>query len=55
MFAIVEKRDHHAVHGLFDYRETAEKHLRDTIPLYVARSYFMDKTLTTEDFEVVER
>lgn len=53
-YALVEKRDHHAVHGIFSSKETAENHLRETIPVYVAKSYFMDKTLTANDFEVIQ-
>lgn len=53
-YAITEKTNHLAIHGLFDSRERAEKHLKETIPVYVARSYFMDKTLTDDSFEVIE-
>ena len=53
-FKIVEKRNPLALHGIFDSRERAERHLREVIPEYVARSYFMDKTLTADDFEVRE-
>jgi hypothetical protein len=52
--ALVEKKNHLAVHGLFDSRDRAERFLRDTIPIYVERGYFMDKTLQPEDFEIVE-
>lgn len=55
MFAIVEKDNPLALHGLFDNCERAEMHLRETIPVYVARSYFMDKTLTADSFVIVER
>lgn len=51
---IVEKRNHLAVHGLFDTRERAELHLHKNIPVYVERGYFMDKTLKAEDFEIIE-
>jgi hypothetical protein len=53
-FNIVEKRDHLAVHGIFDSRERAEHHLTQIIPLYVSWSYFMDKTLTADSFEIIE-
>lgn len=53
-YKIVEKKDHHAVHGIFSSRGSAEKHLKETIPLYVERGYFMDKTLKADSFEVVE-
>ncbi len=53
-YALVEKKNHNALHALFDTKESAERHLRDAIPDYVARKLFMDKTLTASDFEVVE-
>lgn len=52
MIAIVEKRNHLAIHGLFDSRDRAERHLREVIPTYVARGYFSDKTLTADDFMI---
>ena len=52
MIKIVEKRNHNAVHALFDSPDRADRHLREIIPLYVARGYFMDKTLTADDFEL---
>lgn len=52
-FAIVEKANHLALHGIFDSIERAERHLAVTIPEYVARRYFMDKTLGVESFEVI--
>ena len=51
-FKIVERRDRLAVHGIFDSRERAERHLRETIPEYCRLGYFMDKTLTPSDFEI---
>ena len=51
---IVEKNNPHALHGIFDSRERAERHLTEIIPVYVDRGYFMDKTLTTESFCIVE-
>ena len=43
---IVEKKKHNAVHALFDNIERAERHLKEVIPTYVNRGYFMDKTST---------
>lgn len=54
-FAIVEKQNHLHEHALFSSRETAERFLRETIPEYVKRGYYMDKTLTADSFEVIER
>ena len=53
-FAIVEKKNHLHLHMLCDYKERAEYHLINTIPEYVARGYYMDKTLIASDFEVIE-
>lgn len=53
VFKIMEKANHLAVHGLFDSRERAERHLSEVIPGYVAKSYFMDKMLTADSFEIV--
>lgn len=52
-FAIVEKKNNLALHGIFDSKERAEEHLAKTIPVYVARGYFMNKSLTASCFEVV--
>ena len=54
MFKLVEKKNHNAVHGLFEVLARAERHLREVIPDYVARGYFMDKTLRADDFEIIE-
>jgi len=51
---LVEKNNHLAVHGLFYSRESAEKHLRDNIPTYIAKGYFTDKTLTANDFIIID-
>lgn len=53
-YKIVERKDHLAVHGLFDTQARAERHLREIIPVYVAKGYYMDKTLRPEDFEVIQ-
>lgn len=53
-FKMVEKKNPLALHGLFDSRESAEKFLRETVPVYVARGYYMDKTLTADSFEIRE-
>lgn len=52
-YKIVEKKNHLAVHGLFDSKERAERHLKEVIPVYVAKSYFMDKTLIADSFEII--
>lgn len=55
MYAMLEKKNPLALHGLFDTLESAEKHLRDVVPEYVSRGYYMDKTLTADDFVIVKR
>lgn len=54
MFKLVEKKDHNAVHALFDTRDRAERHLQVVIPNYVNRGLFSDKTLTANSFEIIE-
>ena len=53
-YTIVEKKNHLAMHGLFDSYTDAQRHLAVAIPAYVAKGYFMDKSLRAEDFEIVE-
>jgi hypothetical protein len=53
-FRLVEKSNHNRLHGLFYSKETAEKFLRETVPEYIKRGYYTDKTLTVDDFEVIE-
>jgi len=55
MFCIVEKNNHLAIHSVFDTEERAVRHLSVVIPEYVARGFFMDKTLTPDSFVVVRR
>ena len=52
-FKIVEKKDPLAVHGIFDSYEHAERHLKNVIPDYIKRGFFMDKTLTKDSFEIL--
>lgn len=54
-YALVERDNPLALHGIFDTLASAERHLAETIPVYVARGYFMDKTLTQDSFMIVER
>lgn len=50
----IVKKNPLALHGVFDSKGRAEGFLRDTIPLYCARGYYLDKTLTADSFVVVE-
>ena len=52
-YAIAEKANNLAVHGVFDSRDRAEAFLAGAIPLYVARGYFLDKTLRADSFDVI--
>lgn len=52
-YAIVEKRNRLAVHGIFDTRERAEAFIAGIIPLYVAHGLYVDKTLRKDSFEVI--
>lgn len=54
-YVLVEKKNRLAVHGLFDSLDRAQRHLKETIPVYVAKGYFMDKTLKATDFEIVQK
>ncbi len=55
MFKLVEKKNHNAVHGIFDTHASAQRHLAQVIPEYVAKSYFMDKSLRADDFEIITK
>ncbi len=49
---LVEKKNNLAVHGHFESLSSAENHLKNAIPEYVRKRYFMDKTLTADSFEI---
>ena len=55
VFELREKNNPLALHGIFDSRERGEEFLREQVPLYVKWGYYMDKSLTADDFEIVER
>ncbi len=52
-YKLVEKSNHHAVHGIFSDEQSAQRHLTEVIPLYVERRYFTDKSLTKDSFEII--
>jgi hypothetical protein len=54
-FYIVEKDNHLAIHGIYESSEKAEKFIKETVPVYVSRGYYMNKILTKDSFEVIER
>ena len=52
---MVEKKNHNSLHGIFGSRESAEKNLRELKPDECKRGMFMDKTLTPDSFEIIEK
>ena len=50
---VVEKKNHHARHVLCSSLSSAEYHIKERIPEYVAKRYFMDKTLTADCFCII--
>jgi len=54
MFKIVEKQNPLAVHCLCDTIERAQHWIYTLAPIYVARGYFTDKTLTVDSFTIVK-
>lgn len=54
-YIIIEKRNHLAIHGIFNTFDAAQHHLENTIPEYIKRGYFADKTLTADCFKVTMR
>ena len=51
---LVEKKNPLAVHGIFSSKESAEAFLANDVPLYCKNGFYMDKSLTPDDFVVVE-
>lgn len=51
---IVERKNPLAVHGIFDSQDRAENHLKNVIPEYISKGYFMDKTLKADDFIILK-
>lgn len=51
---IVEKKNPLAVHALCHSRESAERWIAVNAPMYCARGYFVDKTLTPDSFTIIE-
>ena len=51
-FKVVEIKNPLAIHALCSTRESAERWIRELAPVYCAKGYFMDKTLTPKSFEI---
>lgn len=54
IFKVVEKKNHLAVHAHCSCIERAEQWIKEKAPIYCAKGYFMDKTLTPDSFIIVE-
>lgn len=54
MFKIIEKANPLAVHAHCDTKESAQRWLDVNAPMYCAKGYFMNKTLTPDSFTMVE-
>jgi hypothetical protein len=52
-FKIVEKANPLAVHSIFSTLGSAERHLKENIPQYCEKGYFMDKSLTPDSFKII--
>ena len=52
MFKVVEKLNPLAVHCVCDSLERAQRWIDINDHLYVAKGYFMDKTLTADSFTI---
>lgn len=52
MFYVREKKNHLAVHAHCHTLESAQLWINVLAPTYVAKGYFMDKTLTPDSFEI---
>ena len=54
MYKIVEKNNPLAVHAHCCTLESAQRWIAVNAPLYCAKGYFMDKTLTPDSFTIRE-
>lgn len=54
IFKVVEKKNPCAVHVICPSREWAECWIKEKAPIYCAKGYFMDKTLTPNSFIIKE-
>lgn len=52
-YHLVEKANHRALHGIFESKDSADRFLAETVPQYVARRLYSDKSLTAASFEVI--
>ena len=54
IFKVVERNNPLAVHAHCSCIEVAEQWIKDKAPIYCAKGYFMDKTLTPDSFIIKE-
>lgn len=54
-YIIIEKANPLAVHCICDTRARAQRWIDVNAPEYVAKGYFMDKTLTADSFTIKEQ
>ena len=54
IFKVVEKKNPLAVHAHCSCKEAAERWIKENAPIYCAKGYFTDKTLTPESFIIKE-
>jgi hypothetical protein len=52
MYAVVEKKNHNAIHAACYSEQSAQDWIDKKAPDYCAKGYFMDKTLKADSFEV---
>ncbi len=53
-YKMVEKSNHLHVHAYFDSMASGKRFLKEVVPVYCQRGYYMDKTLTPDSFEIIE-
>lgn len=54
-FDVVEKKNPFHLHAICSTRASAERWIKEPAPEYCAKGFFMDKSLTPESFEIIER
>ncbi len=53
-YHIVEKKNRHALHAICSTKESAERYIKETVPMHVAKGYYTDKTLKVNSFKIVK-
>lgn len=55
MFMVIEKNNPLSVHAHCSTRESAQRWIDVNAPVYCAKGYFMDKSLTPDSFTIKEK